>query len=42
MVLEPQNNTLMFAIAHLSLSLVFYILHMLIAHLSYMLDISCA
>ena len=41
-MLEPQNNSPVFAIAHLSLShLCLYILHAFIVHL-YMLDISCA
>ena len=38
-MLEFRNNSPVFAIAHLSLSLVFYILHSLIIHIYYMLDI---
>jgi len=38
-VLEPRNNYPVFAIAHLSLSLVFCILHALIVYIYYMLDI---
>jgi len=41
-VLKPQNNSLVFAIAHLSLSLVFIYFACLYCLSPYVLDISCA
>ena len=41
-VAEPRNKSLVFVIAYLSLSLVFYILHTLNCSYLHMLDITCA
>ena len=38
-MLEPQNKYLVFAIAYLTISLVFYILHTIIVYIFYMIDI---